>query len=260
MKASRALSKKRHEEDALRQSMSRYSRHGSRIGTAASVRTPPTPSHPYENGNVSLSGTGVIMSRDFVNTPQPDVDPGYDYIRTVSRLGKEMGEDGLGLNKTSHEDTSEKAEEFERQELWRQGSRQRKMSVFMDGTIEKREITVSTLPPSDRKDAGALPPHLTQAVVKSSKKKEEKLTEEEVVALVKGEPTKEEHEEAEGAESTADVHDLAAGHNDVDDTGGTMEVERVLGASVLVKRINGLTRRLWLKNASKYPAKKLLFR
>ncbi len=238
MRASRALSRKRREEDESRRRMTRYDHHRSRAGTAATVGTPATPTHPYENGRVSLGGTGVIMSRDFVNTPQPDVDSGYEYIRTVSRLGREMGEDGLGLNQTFGDDSPEKAEELQK-ELWRQGSRQRKMSVFMDGTIEKREMTVSTLPPPDRAGAGAPPPHLTQALIKGSKKKEDKLSEEEVIALVNGEPTKEEHAEAETgeAERGSAVPDVATDQDDVDDNGGVMQIERVLGASVMVKQI-----------------------
>ncbi len=90
--------------------------------------------------------TGMYDLHDEINTAE-STDEGYAYIRAVSRLNRAMGEDGMGLNQIETSPTTPP----EDPNAWRTGSRSRKMTVFLDGTTDIRETTISCLPPDDRR-------------------------------------------------------------------------------------------------------------
>ena len=93
------------------------------------------------------------LERQEVNTAA-STDEGYEYIRTVSRLGRDMGPDGLGLNKAPPADPLVPQYILDQgvvMENWRTGSRQRKMATLLGGEREIRMHIESTLPPAERK-------------------------------------------------------------------------------------------------------------
>lgn len=271
MQESRAASRRQKEEDAKKKALSRYSSFRGSPGGHASLGSPGghnaaadwgspgtwapdspmvvqpwTPGTPEPPKPVVTDSHDLVLARDFVNTAG-STDEGYEYIRTVSRIEKERGKDGLGGGMLVPED---KGEEFERLERWRLGSRQRKMSVYMGGSVEKREMTVSTLPPPDREDAGATAPHLVNKLTKPHTPKSSTATrpgtgtDSTAGAAAAALPadaldTAMSAASATGGAATEGSKPGSAkgGGGGLDDTGGTMTVERVLGATVLMKKI-----------------------
>ena len=111
---------------------------------------------------------GVVGSRptstrgEMVNTAQ-STDEGYAYIRAVSAMGRALGPKGLGIEI----DDEEEDDANDNLESWRTGSSSRRLSVFLNSVVDKREVVVSNLPPPDRDDEGALPPHLNTNLKKA---------------------------------------------------------------------------------------------
>ena len=121
------------------------------------------------------------------------------------------------------------------------------MSLFMSGSIEKRETTVSTLAPPDREDGNTRPPHLKNTLnkPKTPKNKDNKNGRSDTVTQDSLDTAMYHIDSAMASAGVTGDKDSFSGKKDaaegkggaVDDTGGTMVVERVLGATVYSKKI-----------------------